>query len=151
MFVSNVTPSVIVAGAAGLAFGGPEQVYLIQMAMLFAGVATLFQTVGMGQLGARLPIMVEPALPLLAFWRVWLQPRTWGGAHRLCHSWDYSLCTRLCDQLPSRHLSPLVTGLVILAIGLYLMPVGIKYAAGGAAKFRWKQKALALSSIGQSL
>lgn len=44
MFVSNVTPSVIVAGAAGLAFGGPEQVYLIQMAMLFAGVATLFQT-----------------------------------------------------------------------------------------------------------
>ena len=46
MFASNVTPSVIVAGAAGLAFGGAEMVYLIQMAMLFAGVATLFQTVG---------------------------------------------------------------------------------------------------------
>ena len=29
-----------------------------------------------------------------------------------------------------------MTGLVILAIGLYLMPVGIKYAAGGAAKFQ---------------
>ena len=39
MFASNVTPSIIVAGAAGLAFGGPEQVYLIQMAMLFAGIA----------------------------------------------------------------------------------------------------------------
>ncbi|MEM9638995.1 MAG: solute carrier family 23 protein, partial [Pseudomonadota bacterium] len=57
MFASNVTPSIIVAGAAGLAFGGPEQVYLIQMAMLFAGVATLFQTVGLGPIGARLPIM----------------------------------------------------------------------------------------------
>ena len=57
MFASNVTPSIIVAGAAGLAFGGAEQVYLIQMAMLFAGVATLFQTVGMGPVGARLPIM----------------------------------------------------------------------------------------------
>ena len=57
MFASNVTPSIIVAGAAGLAFGGPEQVYLIQMAMLFAGIATLFQTVGIGPIGARLPIM----------------------------------------------------------------------------------------------
>ena len=39
MFASNVTPSIIVAGAAGLAFGGAEQVYMIQMAMLFAGIA----------------------------------------------------------------------------------------------------------------
>ena len=31
---------------------------------------------------------------------------------------------------------PLVTGLIILAIGLYLVPVGIKYAAGGAADFQ---------------
>ena len=30
---------------------------------------------------------------------------------------------------------PLVTDLVILAIGLYLIPVAIKYSAGGAAKF----------------
>ena len=44
MFASNVTPSIIVAGAAGLAFGSAEQIYLIQMAMLFAGVATIFQT-----------------------------------------------------------------------------------------------------------
>ena len=57
MFASNVTPSIIVAGAAGLAFGGTEQIYLIQMAMLFAGVATLFQTIGVGPIGARLPIM----------------------------------------------------------------------------------------------
>ena len=48
MFASNVTPSIIVAGAAGLAFGGAEQVYMIQMAMLFAGIATLFQTIGVG-------------------------------------------------------------------------------------------------------
>ena len=31
---------------------------------------------------------------------------------------------------------PLVSGLVILTIGLYLIPVAIKYAAGGAAKFQ---------------
>ena len=57
MFASNVTPSIIIAGAAGLAFGGAEQIYLIQMAMLFAGIATLFQTIGVGPVGSRLPIM----------------------------------------------------------------------------------------------
>ena len=48
MFASNVTPSIIIAGAAGFAFGGEDMVYLVQMAMLFAGVATLFQTIGFG-------------------------------------------------------------------------------------------------------
>ena len=57
MFASNVTPSIIVAGAAGFAFGGADMVFLIQMAMLFAGVATLFQTIGFGPVGARLPVM----------------------------------------------------------------------------------------------
>ena len=46
MSASNVTPSIIIAGAAGFAFGSAGMVFLIQMAMLFAGVATLFQTMG---------------------------------------------------------------------------------------------------------
>ncbi len=57
MFASNVTPSIIIAGAAGFAFGGEDMTYLVQMAMLFAGIATLFQTIGFGPVGARLPIM----------------------------------------------------------------------------------------------
>ena len=62
MFVSNVTPAIIVAGAAGFGFGSPNAdipvvIYMIQMSMLFAGIATLFQTIGMGPVGARLPIV----------------------------------------------------------------------------------------------
>jgi NCS2 family nucleobase:cation symporter-2 len=64
MFVSNVTPAIIIAGAAGFGFGSdagvqgfPDMTYLIQMSMLFAGIATLFQTIGMGPVGARLPIV----------------------------------------------------------------------------------------------
>jgi NCS2 family nucleobase:cation symporter-2 len=30
---------------------------------------------------------------------------------------------------------PLVSGIIILAIGIYLIPVGIQYAAGGAGDF----------------
>ncbi|MFB0916116.1 MAG: solute carrier family 23 protein, partial [Burkholderiaceae bacterium] len=44
MFVSNFTPAIIVGLAAGYSFGSPDLVFLIQMSMLFAGIATLFQT-----------------------------------------------------------------------------------------------------------
>ena len=57
MFVSNITPSIIIAGAAGFAFGSADTFFLIQMSMLFAGIATLMQTIGMGPIGARLPVM----------------------------------------------------------------------------------------------
>ena len=36
---------------------------------------------------------------------------------------------------------PLVSGMVITTIGLYLIPVGIKYAAGGAADFQMNNPA----------
>lgn len=137
MFASNVTPSIIVAGAAGLAFGGAEQVYLIQMAMLFAGVATLFQTVGIGPIGARLPIMQGTSFAFVGVLAGVAATQGLGVALTACiiggaiHFALGSVIGKLRWLFP-----PLVTGLVILAIGLYLIPVAIKYAAGGAAKFQ---------------
>ena len=137
MFASNVTPSIIVAGAAGLAFGGAEQVYLIQMAMLFAGVATLFQTVGFGPVGARLPIMQGTSFAFVGVLAGIAATQGLGVALTSClvggliHFSLGSVIKNLRSLFP-----PLVTGLVVLAIGLYLIPVAIKYAAGGAADFQ---------------
>ena len=137
MFASNVTPSIIVAGAAGLAFGGAEQVYLIQMAMLFAGIATLFQTVGVGPIGARLPIMQGTSFAFVGVLAGIAATQGLGVALTACliggiiHFALGSVIQHLRFLFP-----PLVTGLVILAIGLYLIPVAIKYAAGGAAPFQ---------------
>lgn len=137
MFASNVTPSIIVAGAAGLAFGGAEQVYLIQMAMLFAGVATLFQTVGIGPIGARLPIMQGTSFAFVGVLAGIAATQGLSVALTACiiggviHFMLGSVIQHLRFLFP-----PLVTGLVILAIGLYLIPVAIKYAAGGAATFQ---------------
>jgi len=137
MFASNVTPSIIVAGAAGLAFGGAEQVYLIQMAMLFAGVATLFQTVGIGPIGARLPIMQGTSFAFVGVLAGVAATQGLSVALTACliagfiHFALGSVIQKLRFMFP-----PLVTGLVILAIGLYLIPVAIKYAAGGAADFQ---------------
>ena len=137
MFASNVTPAVIVAGAAGLQYGSAEQVYLIQMAMLFAGIATLFQTVGFGPIGARLPIMQGTSFAFVGVLAGIAATQGLGVALTSCiiggliHFALGSVIANIRYLFP-----PLVTGLVILAIGLYLVPVGIKYAAGGAADFQ---------------
>jgi len=137
MFASNVTPAIIVAGAAGLGFGSPEQIYLIKMAMLFAGIATLFQTIGIGPVGARLPIMQGTSFAFVGVLAGLAATQGLSVALTSCiiagliHFALGSVISSIRSWFP-----PLVTGLVILAIGLYLIPVGIKYAAGGAADFQ---------------
>jgi NCS2 family nucleobase:cation symporter-2 len=141
MFASNVTPSIIVAGGlgAGFGFGSQEMVYLIQMAMLFAGIATLFQTVGMGPVGARLPIMQGTSFAFVGVLAGIAANPDMGidAALTACiiggivHFFLGAVIQHIRFLFP-----PLVTGLVILAIGLYLIPVAIKYAAGGAAPFQ---------------
>jgi len=137
MFASNVTPSIIVAGAAGFAFGGEDMTYLVQMAMLFAGVATLFQTVGMGPIGARLPIMQGTSFAFVSVLVVIAANDGMAamfGAIIIGGIFHFSLGSvigKIRFLFP-----PLVTGLVILTIGLNLVAIGIKYSAGGAAPFQ---------------
>ncbi|MGR3542214.1 MAG: uracil-xanthine permease family protein [Hasllibacter sp.] len=140
MFVSNVTPAIIVAGAAGFGFGSnspdfPELLYLIQMSMLFAGVATLIQTMGPGPVGAKLPIVQGTSfaflpimIPLVAGGGVDALAALFGGvlAGGVFHAFLGLFIGRIRFALP-----PLVTGLVVVMIGLALVRVGIQYAAGG--------------------
>ncbi len=140
MFVSNVTPAIIVAGAAGFGFGSnspdfPELLYLIQMAMLFAGLATLLQTITIGPVGAALPIVqgtsfafVPIMIPLVAgkgvdalgilFTGVLI-----GGVFHACLGFFIG---KIRFALP-----PMITGLIVVMIGLALIKVAIQYAAGG--------------------
>ena len=137
MFASNVTPSIIIAGAAGFAFGSADMVFLIQMAMLFAGIATLFQTIGFGPVGARLPVMQGTSF---AFVPIMIGVVKSSGMAALMgsiivagvfHAALGTVIGRIRHWFP-----PLVSGMVITTIGLYLIPVGIRYAAGGAADFQ---------------
>ena len=137
MFASNVTPSIIIAGAAGFAFGSADMVFLIQMAMLFAGIATLFQTVGFGPVGARLPVMQGTSF---AFVPIMIGVVKSSGMAALMgsiivagvfHAALGTVIGRIRHWFP-----PLGSGMVITTIGLYLIPVGIRYAAGGAADFQ---------------
>ncbi|WP_127523587.1 nucleobase:cation symporter-2 family protein [Mesorhizobium sp. Z1-4] len=140
MFISNVTPAIIVAGAAGFGFGSnspdfPNLIYMIQMSMLFAGIATLFQTMGAGPIGGRLPIVqgtsfafLPVMIPLVAGQGVAAMGTLMGGVviGGIFHFFLGTFIGRLRFALP-----PLVTGLIVLMIGLALIKVGIQYAAGG--------------------
>ena len=140
MFVSNVTPAIIICGAAGFGFGSnspdfPQMIYMIQMSMFFAGVATLFQTIGFGPVGSRLPVVqgtsfafIPIMIPLVAGKGVDAVAILMGGilVGGLFHAFLGLFIGRLRFALP-----PLVTGLVITMIGLALVKVGIQYAAGG--------------------
>ena len=140
MFVSNVTPAIIICGAAGFGFGSnspdfPQMIYMIQMSMFFAGVATLIQTIGLGPAGARLPIVqgtsfafIPVMIPLVAGKGVDAMAVLMGGVivGGLFHTILGLFIGRIRFALP-----PLVTGLVVTMIGLALVKVGIQYAAGG--------------------
>ncbi|MEM8749669.1 MAG: nucleobase:cation symporter-2 family protein [Pseudomonadota bacterium] len=138
MFVSNVTPAIIIAFAAGYGFGSPDAfnlIYMIQMSMLFAGIATLFQTVGVGPVGARLPIVQGTSFAYLPVMMPAMAGAGIAGLGGLMtgvivggvfHFIIGLFIKRIRFALP-----PLVTGLIVLMIGLALVKVGIQYAAGG--------------------
>ncbi len=140
MFVSNVTPAIIVAGAAGFGFGSQSPdfhhlVYMIQMSMFLAGAATLLQTIGLGPVGARLPIVQGTSF---AFIPIMIPAVAGAGVAGMAglmtgivlggvfHFFLGTFIGRIRHALP-----PLVTGLIVLMIGLALVKVGIEYAAGG--------------------
>ncbi len=139
MFAGNVTVPIIVAGAAGLA--GGDKIYLIQMAMLVAGLATMLQTIGAGPIGARLPIMqgtsfafLPVIIPIAASVKGVDALGIIFGATLVGGLFHFVLGTfigRFRGALP-----PLITGLVVATIGLTLLPIGVEYVGGGKfAKF----------------
>lgn len=148
MFVANVTPPIIIAGAAGFGFGSPDADipslnYMIQMAMFFAGVTTLLQTISLGPIGARLPIVqgtsfafIPVMIPAVAGAGVAGLSGLMGGII-IGGLFQFALgffIGRFRFALP-----PMVTGLIVLMIGLSLISVGIEYAAGGAGDFNRSQ------------
>lgn len=138
MFLGNLAPAIIVANAAGFGYGSDdpsELLYMIQMAMLFAGVATLFQTMGAGPIGGRLPIVqgtsfafIPIMIPLVAGKGVDAMAALTTGVFfgGLFHAALSLTIKRIRFALP-----PLVIGIVVLMIGISLVEVGVQYSAGG--------------------
>lgn len=130
MFVGNVTVPIIIAGAADLS--AEQTTFMIQAAMFVAGVATLVQSLGLGPIGARLPIVMGTSfgfVPVLIPIAVGMGlPAALGAA----------LCGGIAMALVGLFLPwfrflfpPVVTGTFVIMLGTLLMPVGLAYVGGG--------------------
>lgn len=131
MFAGNITVPLLIALAAG-----PQYItVLVQIALLAAGIATLIQTIGIGPVGARLPIVQGTSFAYVGI----LTSAIKGGA-TLGMVFGASLIGGLF-QMVLGHFIPqlrkwipaLVSGVVVMTIGFTLLPVGIKYSAGCGA------------------
>ncbi|MFD5427673.1 nucleobase:cation symporter-2 family protein [Streptomyces sp. NPDC127084] len=132
MYAGAVAVPLIVGGAMKLP--PSDLAYLITADLLLCGVATLIQCVGFWRIGARLPIMqgctfaaVEPMVLI----------GTGEGGLRAIYGSVIVAGLAMILLAPVfgrllRFFPPLVTGTVVLVIGLSLLPVAGNWAAGGA-------------------
>jgi len=129
MFAGNITVPIIVAGVFGSTTA--EKIFLIQMALFAAGVATIIQTVGFGKVGSRLPIIQGTSF---AFIPIMLPFKAFGLGAIFTAAFIGGIFQIWIGKMlkPIRHMfPPLVTGIVVLMIGVSLLKVGFMYAGGG--------------------
>ncbi|WP_208006832.1 uracil-xanthine permease family protein [Aeromicrobium phragmitis] len=130
MMASNVTLPIVLATAIGATTG--ETAFLVQVALLVAGLTTFLQTVGFGPVGARLPIVqgtsfgfLAVAIPLAQDYGI---AAVFGGA-------IFAGLVQVTLGFSLRWLQvlfpPLVSGIVVLVIGIGLLPTGMALYAGG--------------------
>ncbi|MFJ8331922.1 nucleobase:cation symporter-2 family protein [Streptomyces sp. NPDC094437] len=148
MYAGAVAVPLIVGGAMKLS--PADLAYLITADLLVCGIATLIQCVGFWRFGVRLPIM--QGCTFAAVSPMVLIGTTGGGLPAI---YGAVIVAGLAIMLLApvfgrllRFFPPLVTGTVILIIGISLLPVAGNWAAGGSgAKDFGEPKNLALAAF----
>ncbi|MBX0294983.1 uracil-xanthine permease family protein [Haloarcula nitratireducens] len=131
MIVPATAVAFIVAGAVGLSAG--DTAYIVQMVLLFSGLATIVQAYTVGPVGAKLPIVMGTSFTFVG------AASSIGASYGLAAVFGAILVTGFVVEglvgwqfkRIEPFFPPLVTGLVVVIIGLYLVPVGMDYVAGG--------------------
>ncbi|EOL43517.1 nucleobase:cation symporter-2 family protein [Enterococcus caccae] len=130
--VGIVTPGIMIAKVCNLSSG--DTTIMIQTSLIFSAIATFMQLFPIfGTVGSRLPVMMGASfayVPILM---------AIGGEFGIGAIFGAQLVGSILVILVGLSIKkirilfpPLVTGTVILSIGLSLFPVAIKYMAGGA-------------------
>ncbi|EME00751.1 MULTISPECIES: nucleobase:cation symporter-2 family protein [Stutzerimonas stutzeri subgroup] len=134
MYGGAVAVPLIVGQAAGLS--RDEIAFLINADLLVAGIATLVQSLGIGPMGIRMPVMMGASFAAVSSMVVMAGMPGVGmtgifGATIAAGAFGLLIAPFVCRIV--RFFPPLVTGTVITAIGLSLFPVAVNWAGGGSA------------------
>ncbi|MFI5764196.1 nucleobase:cation symporter-2 family protein [Streptomyces sp. NPDC051563] len=137
MYAGVVAPPLVVGIGVGLSQG--EIAFLMSASLFAAGIATLLQTLGFWNIGARLPfvngVSFAGVAPMLAIAKAEgpedALPVIY-GAVIVAGVFGFLLAPWFCKLI--RFFPPVVTGTVITLIGLSLLPVAFNWAQGGNAR-----------------
>lgn len=130
MFVSNITPIIILAGVVGV--DSALQGALIQNCMIIAGIGTLVQLYPVWKIGSRLPIVMGISftfLSLAIFIGSTMGMGTLMGAVIIGGIVEGLL--GLFVKYWVKIVPPIVAATVVTAIGFSLLPIGANSFAGG--------------------
>lgn len=139
MFVGNLTPLLIITGACGIAGGefADLQVSLLQNAMLVAGIVTLVQLFAIGPVGGKVPIIMGTSSGFIGVFSS-VAATMGNGILTYGAIMGASILGGIFEGILGFFLKPLrkffpsvVTGTVVLSIGLSLISVGINSFGGG--------------------
>ena len=140
MFVGNLTPLLIIGGACGI-MGGTDfvnlQISLLQNAMIIAGIVTLIQLYGIGPCGGKVPIIMGTSSGFIGVFSS-VVATMGSGVVAYGAIMGASIIGGFFEGVLGFFLKPLrrffpsvVTGTVVLSIGLSLIAVGINSFGGG--------------------
>ena len=139
MFVGNLTPVLIISGACGIAAGSELQIALLQNAMLIAGIVTLIQLYAIGPCGGKVPIIMGTSSGFIGVCNS-VAAVMGGGPLAYGAVMGASIIGGFFEAVLGFMLKPLrkffpavVTGTVVLSIGLSLIAVGVGSFGGGTA------------------
>ena len=130
MFVSNITPIIILAGAVGL--DKALSAILIQNCMVIAGIGTLVQLYPIWKVGSRLPIVMGISFTFLSLSIAIASSYGMGvlmGA--VIIGGIVEGCLGLCGTYWIKLIPPEVAATVVVGIGFSLLPIGANSFAGG--------------------
>ncbi|QIS11707.1 nucleobase:cation symporter-2 family protein [Nocardia arthritidis] len=129
MYGGVIAPPLIVGGAAGLS--GADMALLVTAGLFVSGVATLLQTIGIGCIGSRLPIVQGISFASVS---TMVTIAHSGGLREV---YGAIIVAGLIGLVLSSFFAKLVrlfpavvTGTIITAIGLSLLPVAFQWAMG---------------------
>ena len=141
MFVGNLTPLLVVMGACGLTVDagyGDLRTALLQNAMMVAGIVTLIQMFSIGPCGGKVPVVMGTSSGFLGVFQS-VAAMFSDGVLAYGAIMGACLIGGLFEGVIGffikplrRFFPPVVTGTVVMAIGLSLISVGINYICGGS-------------------
>jgi xanthine permease XanP len=139
VFVGMVTPPLLICNAIGM--GSADTAFLVSMSLFISGIGTLIQTNQIGRLGSGLLSIQGTSFmfvaPVVAVVRAGVAsgesvPQALGSVFGICLAGAFAaLFAGVFIRRAHLVITPLVTGTVILLIGLTLIQVGITSAGGG--------------------